>query len=123
MVCLTICNKTYFRAFYRKKPAAANIVALILECTNFALSVGFVFMRMVKLLVAAALYVGRIDTPFLAPGVGRVGSFEIDTYPAIFLKDILSVSVSFSHTGFFVAVAFNDSHYPCEARSPQTSIY
>jgi hypothetical protein len=45
---------------------------------------------MCKLLITAALYVGRIDTPFLAPGVGRVGNFELDGYPVIFVKDILS---------------------------------
>lgn len=46
--------------------------------------------RMCKLLITAALYVGRIDTPFLAPGVGRLGNLELDGYPVIFVKDILS---------------------------------
>ena len=45
---------------------------------------------MCKLLLTAALYVGRIDTPFLAPGVGRLGDLELDGYPVIFMKDILS---------------------------------
>lgn len=45
---------------------------------------------MCKLLITSALYVGRIDTPFLAPGVGRLGDLELDGYPAIFMKDILS---------------------------------
>ena len=48
------------------------------------------FLRMCKLLLTAALYVGRIDTPFLAPGVGRLGCFELDGYPVIFVQDILS---------------------------------
>lgn len=46
--------------------------------------------RMCKLLITAALFVGRIDTPFLAPGIGRVGNMELDNYPTIFLKDVLS---------------------------------
>lgn len=46
--------------------------------------------RMCKLLITSALYVGRIDTPFLAPGVGRLGDLELDGYPVVFMKDILS---------------------------------
>jgi len=45
---------------------------------------------MCKLLITAALYVGRIDTPLLAPGIGQVGQLELDSYPSIFLKDVLS---------------------------------
>lgn len=45
---------------------------------------------MCKLIITAALFVGRIDTPFLADGVGRVGPVELDNYPNIFLKDVLS---------------------------------
>jgi chaperonin cofactor prefoldin len=45
---------------------------------------------MCKLIVAAALFVGRIDTPFLADGVGRIGALELDGYPSIFLKDTLA---------------------------------
>lgn len=79
-----------YKSFYRAKPAAANLSSLALECANFALSVGFIFLRMCKLLLCAALFVGRIDTPFLAPGIGRLGNLELDNYPAIFLKDVLS---------------------------------
>lgn len=83
-------RSSLYQTFYRKKPATANIASLALECTNFAISVGFVFLRMVKLLLTAALYVGRIDTFFLAPGVGQLGPVELDRYPQIFLKDILA---------------------------------
>ena len=47
-------------------------------------------MRMIKLLLAAAASVGRIDRPFLAPGIGRVGPIELDNYPIVHTKDILS---------------------------------
>lgn len=90
LVLVCACRASYYQAFYRKKPAAANITSLALECTNFTLSVGFVLVRMVKLIVVAALWVGRIDTPFLADGVGRFGPVELDNYPNIFLKDILA---------------------------------
>lgn len=61
-----------------------------LEWTNFALSAGFIFVRMIKLLLAAAACIGRINRPFLAPGVGRFGPIELDSYPTIHTKDILS---------------------------------
>jgi hypothetical protein len=44
---------------------------------------------MIKLLIAACLFIGRIDTPFLAPGVGRLGGLELDNYPTVFMKDLL----------------------------------
>lgn len=84
------CRCAFYKGFYRRRPAAVNIVNLALECANFAISAGFVIIRMIKLLLTAALYVGRIDTPFLAPGVGRAGNLELDNYPRIFLKEILS---------------------------------
>jgi len=84
------CRNAFYKGFYRKNPPAVNFVNLALECANFAISAGFVVIRMVKLLVTAALYVGRIDTPFLAKGVGQVGAMRLDNYPDVFLKDILS---------------------------------
>jgi len=88
IVCFVRC--TFYQAFYRRRPAAANIAALALECANLALSVGFVFLRAIRFIVSAVLFVGRIDTPFLASGVGRIGSFELDHYPTIFTKDLLA---------------------------------
>jgi hypothetical protein len=79
-----------YSAFYRKRPLSANISLLALEWANFTLSVGFVFLRVIKLMLAAGLFIGRIDTPFLAPRVGNIGNFELDGYPTIFLKDLLS---------------------------------
>ena len=90
LILVRSCRCTMYVAFYRKRPAAGNISALALECANFALSVGFVFLRLIKILITGALYVGRIDTPFLAEGVGRIGGFELDNYPRIFMKDILA---------------------------------
>lgn len=86
---LICCRKSLFKAFYRQKPAAANITLLALEWANYALSVGFVFVRMVKLLIVAGFSIGRIDTPFLAKGVGQIGPLELDPFPTIHLRDIL----------------------------------
>lgn len=80
-----------FDAFYRSKPARANIGNLFLEAATFGLSVGFIFMRVIKLLLAAGMYIGRIDRSFLAPGIGNLwGYFELDAYPSIFQRDILA---------------------------------
>jgi hypothetical protein len=86
---LICCRKSLFKAFYRQKPAAANITLLALEWANYALSAGFVFVRMIKLLIVAGSSIGRIDTPFLAKGVGQIGSVELDPFPTIHLRDIL----------------------------------
>lgn len=79
----------YFQAFYRTKPAAANIFFLAMEWANFALSAGFIFVRMIKLMIVTSLSLGRIDTRFLAKGVGEVGPVELDAFPTIHLRDIL----------------------------------
>ena len=39
--------------------------------------------------MCAALFIARIDTPFLAPGVGRIGKIELDSYPISYRKDLL----------------------------------
>lgn len=42
-----------------------------------------------QLIVVACFYVGRIDTPCLAPGVGCVGGSSLDAAPDAFRKDLL----------------------------------
>lgn len=96
LLLLLTCRCTMYRSFYRERPAAANLSILALEWANFLVSAGFVLVRMAKLLVVAGASIGRIDTPFLAPGVGRIGSFELDAYPLVHTKDILSHEVRLS---------------------------
>jgi hypothetical protein len=79
-----------YQAFYRKRPLPANITLLGLEWENFTLSVAFVVVRAVKIIITSGFYIGRIDTPFLAKGVGKINNFELDNYPTVFLKDLLS---------------------------------
>lgn len=80
----------YFKSFYRKKPGAANVYFLAMEWANFALTAGFVFVRLIKILIVAGLSVGRIDTRFLAQGVGELGPLELDPFPTIHMRDIMS---------------------------------
>jgi hypothetical protein len=35
------------------------------------------------------LYVGRLDSRFLAPGLGKCGMLDFDAFPAILLKEVL----------------------------------
>ena len=78
-----------YRAFYRERPFSANVSLLALEWANFSLSVAFILVRMIKLVIAACFFIGRLDTPFLADKVGRLYKFELDNYPTIFVKDLL----------------------------------
>ncbi|KAG7356326.1 hypothetical protein IV203_001012 [Nitzschia inconspicua] len=86
---LSICRCGMHRAFYRERPFSANISLLALEWANFTLSVGFILVRIIKLIISACMFIGRIDTPFLAPKVGQLGPIELDNYPTIFMKDLL----------------------------------
>jgi hypothetical protein len=86
---LSICRCKMYRAFYRERPFSANVSLLALEWANFSLSVGFILVRMIKLVISACMFIGRIDTPFLAPKVGQIGPIELDNYPTIFMKDLL----------------------------------
>lgn len=66
------------RTCFSSTAQAANIFFLAMEWANFALTAGFVFVRLIKLLIVAGLSVGRIDTRFLAKGVGELGPLELD---------------------------------------------
>lgn len=91
LLILQILRKSWYGAFYRRKPAAANIMNIMLECWSLGLSSGYVIARIVKLILVAIFYIGRIDTPFLAPGVGWLfNRVPIDAFPIAFRKDLLS---------------------------------
>lgn len=61
----------------------------VLEVWHIALTLGFVFIRSIKLILISILYVARIDTPFLARGVGRFGPVDLDSVAICFAKDLL----------------------------------
>jgi hypothetical protein len=89
MAVLIVLRISFFSALYRNKPGAANIMFTVLEVWNVALTLGFVFIRTITLILISTLYVARIDTPFLAPGVGRFGGVDMDTISIAFEKDLL----------------------------------
>lgn len=80
------------RAFYRKRVLSSNVVLLMRECGFFALTVGYTLFRVLKLIGTTIIFVGRLDIPFLSPGVGEVEyyDFKLDNDPYIFLMDLLN---------------------------------
>ncbi len=87
---MTSCRYCFFKGLYRTRPAGANISMLGLEWANYVLSVAFVLIRMCKLIFVATTSIGKIDRPFLAHGVGQIGSFEFDSYPTIHTRDLVA---------------------------------
>jgi hypothetical protein len=88
-VVLLFLRKQFLSAFYRKMPLKNNIMNVMLECWNIGLSSGVMLMRTAKLLLVTACYLGRLDTPLLADGVGFIGPIALDHYPISFRKDLL----------------------------------
>lgn len=88
LISVFLLRKVYV-AFYRKKVNQANVVSLALECIMVGFAIGTALARAIKLVLIAVLYIGRIDMPLLAPGVG-VGPL-MDRYPFIFRQDILAL--------------------------------
>lgn len=80
---------THYAAFYRKKPLSANVINICLECYSIGISIWFMMVRAIKIVIIAALYLGRTDTPLFASGVGIFGPLEIDNWPTVTRKEIL----------------------------------
>jgi len=89
VIILTSMRKILFRGFYRKSPAFANCMMVCMECWNLALTILSMVQRLVKLMLVTAFYVGRLDTPMLARGVGNIGPVPLDDFPIQFRKDLL----------------------------------
>jgi hypothetical protein len=77
IIVLQLLRNKFFAAFYRRSPLAGNLVTIALECYSAAISVYFMVVRAVKILILGAMYIGRIDTPLFADGVGMFGPVEI----------------------------------------------
>jgi hypothetical protein len=82
-----------FGGYYRKKVAIVNIVYLLFECWNIAITVGFLMLRAIFLFLLAIFYIGRIDTPFLADEVDKFDfmphALYLDRAPVYYRKDLL----------------------------------
>lgn len=83
-------NCVFAGGFYRNRPLFINVLNVVLECWNVALTSAYMIMRTILLYLITTFYLGRIDTPMLAPGVGHVNSFNVDVTPDGFRKDLLA---------------------------------
>jgi hypothetical protein len=91
MVAMQFLRRTWDGAFYRRHPAGANIFMVFIECWSLALSSGYILGRSLKFILLSILYIARVDTPFLADGVGWVvGDIQLDAYAISFQKDLLA---------------------------------
>ena len=86
LMCL---RKLLFKGMFRVHPASSNVMMLVLEVWSMGLTIGTMLARLIKLIAVCVFYVGRIDTPVFAKGVGEVGPVPIDNYPVQFRKDLL----------------------------------
>lgn len=77
------------RAFYRVQPAAANVVGVILETWQLGVTTLYVLKRMVTLIAASFVFVGRIDVPFLSERADEIAGYQLDKFPFVFRKDML----------------------------------
>lgn len=93
LVVLVLLRKFLLAVYYRKKVGVTNCIFVLLECWNIALSSGFLVVRSAVIFLIAIFYIGRIDTPFLAPGVGEIGDLVLDSSPVSYRKDLLSHEV------------------------------
>ena len=55
-----------YDTFYRTKPGAANLTAIVFECWNTGTMVLAMFTRAAKLILVVLLFIGRVDSRFLA---------------------------------------------------------
>ena len=78
------------RGYYRTSVVLSNIVNVILESWNLALGIGYMIVRGLYFLLAATMFIGRVDVPFLSQDACFVGPVELDSFPLIFRKDLLS---------------------------------
>lgn len=87
---LKLLRFSLFAGFYRTNTGRANLISLVLEAWSLSLSFGFILARTIKLILISIFYIGRNDTPLLAPGVGVIRNFPLDNQPTAHFKDILS---------------------------------
>ena len=85
------------RGFYRVKPFSSNIISLMQECLNMGLTITMALSRAVILFLLSEFYVGRLDTPFVASGVGDFGWINLEPYNNWFLAAVFSVEAHNRH--------------------------
>jgi len=88
MILTMCCKSNYNIALYRKKPLSANLASLALECWFIGLGGGVMLARLTQFLLAAAFWIGRIDSQFLSDDV-EVFGYRFDTVPHKYISEIL----------------------------------
>ena len=83
-------RRRFMKGYYRRSVGLTNFVGVILESWNLGLTTSYMLLRTFKLLIAATLFIGRVDIPFLSNAACYLGPVELDPYPLMFRKDILS---------------------------------
>ena len=66
-----VLGKYNFAGFYRRKPAAINIISVAFECWHIFLSIAMVTARAGIFLLQLMFFIGRIDRPFLSEDLGK----------------------------------------------------
>lgn len=89
VIFLQVVRRQVNAAFYRKSVLASNIGTIAMECYSVAISIWFMVVRAIKALILGAMYIGRVDTPLFAEGVGMFGPIEVDNWPTVSRKEIL----------------------------------
>lgn len=89
IIILIFARKSLFNGFFRSRPAGGNLMLLIFECWAMGLTVLSILIRLVKLILVAVFYIGRIDTPLFASGVGNIFCIPLDAFPIQYRKDLL----------------------------------
>ena len=72
MIALLLLRRVMFVGFFRKRPASGNFLLLVMECWNLGLTILSMIVRLVKVTLISIFYIGRLDTPLFAPGVGTI---------------------------------------------------
>lgn len=76
---------------YRRKVWLSNVLAIILEIWNAAgIGVGFVAARAVVIIALTTVFLGRVDSPVLAPNVMRILGQTLDRAPEAFTCQLIT---------------------------------
>jgi hypothetical protein len=90
MILVIILGKRNTKGFYTSNPIITHFFGIALECWSIALTSLSMLVRTIKIIVAAVLFIGRIDIPFLADGADKLGPVVLDPYSSYFRQELLS---------------------------------
>lgn len=80
----------WVKGYYRTQPAGINVLFIINEAWSLGLATWTIIVRAIRVLAVAIFYIGRLDTPVLAPNVGwLLNRFPPDLLPITFRKEVL----------------------------------